>query len=151
MWPDAAVQIMDAEGPGLTAGWVWGTEGWGGALREKAGAPGWQQPKAWVSHMPRVVEKAKSMLSYISRSTTAKRLSPFTQRSLEHSWNAAPSFGPYSTRKTAINWNEFSGGSPWWPELGHLPLKEILRDQGVFTLQRRWLWGNLTAVPTNQY
>lgn len=40
VWPDAAVQIMDAEGPGLTAGWVWGTEGWGGALREKAGAPG---------------------------------------------------------------------------------------------------------------
>lgn len=53
----------------------------------------------------------------------AKRLSLFSQHSLEHSWNSASSFGPYSTSRTSINWSEFSEGLPLMVKSGALALK----------------------------
>jgi len=144
--------ITDAEGPGLTAAWVRGGGEWLGSSSAGKDWGSWLTAGKNMGQLRAVpVGKATSMLSCVNRSTMAKRLSPFTQHSLEHSWNAAPTFGPYNTRKTSINWSEFGGGPPWWSELGHLPFKEILRDQGVFSLGKGWLWWNLAAVPTNQY
>lgn len=73
--------------------------------------------------MPRVVGMAGTMPSCVSRSNMAKRFSPFSQHSLEHSWNSASSFGPYSTRRASISWSEFSEGLPMMVRSGALALK----------------------------
>lgn len=68
--------------------------------------------------MPYVVGMAGSMPNFVSRSNMDKSLSPFSQDSLEHSWNSASSFGTYSTRRTSINWSEFSEGLSLMVNLG---------------------------------
>lgn len=82
-----------------------------------------------------VVGMAGSMPRSLSRSSMAKRLSPFSQHSLEHSWNSASSFGPCSTRRTIINWSECSEGLPLMDKCRSLALKgEAAGNESSFSL-----------------
>lgn len=80
--------------------------------------------------MPCVVGMAGSMPSCVSRSNMAKRLSPFSQCSSEHSWNSASSFGSCSTGRTSINWSELSEGLPLTVKSGTLALKGHTEEPG---------------------
>lgn len=119
---------------------------WGAALWERAGTRGWQQDQTWVNIMPCVVGMAGSMPSCASRSNMAKTLLLFSQHSLKHSWNSESTFGPYGTRRTSINWNEFSVGLPLMVKSG--ALKGATEAPGNL---QSWKGMAPRAVPTKQY
>lgn len=52
-----------------------------------------------------------------------------------------------STRKMWIRWTEFSRGHRDACALERLPCEEIRRELSLFSLQKKWLWGDDRAAP----
>lgn len=50
-------------------------------------------------------------------------------------------FWSHNRRKTWVNEGGFSEGPPGWLGLDHLACRDRLRDQALFSLETRWLWG----------
>lgn len=64
--------------------------------------------------------------------------------SLDHIAYWVQFWAPWYTGKAPVNGNKFSRGPARW--LGHLSHEDVLRELGLFGLEKRWLWGHLTAT-----
>ena len=54
-----------------------------------------------------------------------------------------------NTKDTAINRSKFSGVPLRWWGLEHLPSEKEPREQGLFSLEQRWLQGEPTSPPSD--
>jgi len=72
----------------------------------------------------------------------------FTQHSLDHTNNSAASYGLPRYRKDIYKLGQVRGGSPRRSGLEHLFCEEKLRNEGLFSLGKRLVQGDLTAAPS---
>ena len=82
-------------------------------------------------------ERVSSILGCLNRSTASRS---------DCIWSNACSFGIRCTRQTSINWSKVRRGPPGWSRVEHLSCEERQREWGLFSLEKRRLWGDLIAT-----
>lgn len=72
-----------------------------------------------------------------------KGLSTFTQHLLDCIWSNACSLEFHCAKQISINWSKVRRRTPAWSRLSY---KETQREWGLFSLEKRRLWGDVTAT-----